>query len=101
MTNDDRFDAALRAHVFHRPFLEGEAAGGDQGGQRAGEAPAAPSPPNFASQLEASLVRDLNALATGLRPRPKKLLPERIPESAPELPPSAAEAKPASPSYAP
>lgn len=100
MTNNDRFDAALRAHVFHRPFLEGEPTGGDQAGQRAGEAPAAPSPPNFASQLEASLVRDLNALATGLRPRPKKLLPERIPESAPEPPPAAAEANPASP-YAP
>lgn len=100
MTDNDRFDAALRAHVFHRPFLDGEAASSDPAAHEADEAPAAPSVPDFASQLEASLVRDLNALAAGLRPPPKKLLPERIARSAPEPPPVAAEAQPASP-YAP
>jgi hypothetical protein len=100
VTNDDRFDAALRAHVFHRPFLEGGATVSDPVEQQPGGAPAAPTRRNFASQLEASLVRDLNALAAGLRPPPKKLLPERIPASAHEPAPAAAEAKPASP-YAP
>src|SRR4051812_28053700 len=93
MTSNNRFDAALRAHAFHRSFGEGE---------HPEEAPPEPSVaepplPDFAAELEASLMRDLNALTVGLRPPPRKLLPDRAPDAAP----TAVVAKPVSPIAAP
>ena len=88
MTNDNRFDAALRAHVFHRPFPEGEEGGARPGAPPPDQATPAPRSPDFASELEAALMRDLNTLTAGLRP--KKLLPARASLPAPAVPVAAA-----------
>ena len=66
MTSNNRFDAALRAHAFHRSFGEGD----HPGEPLPDPAPAKPPLPDFAAKLEASLTRDLNALTAGLRPPP-------------------------------
>jgi hypothetical protein len=100
MTNNNRFDAALRAHVFHRPFLDGEESAAQPVESLPEQAAAESRLPDFASELEASLMRDLNKLTAGLRP--KQLLPDRTSTPAPTVaaPPPAAEAKPQS-RYAP
>ena len=97
MTDNHRFDAALRARPLHRPAREESepTRERDDPHRRPANRPAAPAsppaPPKIASELEASLVRDLNALAAGLRPAPKKLLPD--PASAPPPSPAAASAE--------
>jgi hypothetical protein len=82
MANNNPFDAALRAHVFHRSFPGGEEPGNRSGESPRDEIPAALPSPDFAAELETALARELNAAAAGLRPLPKKLRPDR-PSSAP------------------
>src|ERR1700737_1094362 len=82
MASNNPFDAALRAHVFHRSFPGGDESCNRPGGSPRGEPAAARQPRDFAAELEMALARDLNAPTAGLRPLPKKLLPDR-PSSAP------------------
>ena len=81
MTNNNRFDAALRAHVFHRPFSKVRREAPRQAAPPAEQSTGEPRSADFASELEAALMRDLNSLAAGLRPR--KLLPDRASAPAP------------------
>ena len=87
MTNNNRFDAALRAHVFHRPLSEGEEGAAPPAALPSNRATPEPRSQDYASELEAALMRDLNTLATGLRPR--KLLPDRGSPPAPAVPAAA------------
>src|SRR6478736_3094891 len=67
LTNNNRFDAALRAHAFHRPFVDGEAGAATPGIPAAEQSTGEPRSEDFAAELEAALMRDLNSLAAGLR----------------------------------
>jgi hypothetical protein len=90
MANNNPFEAALRAHVFHRSFLGGEEAGNHSGESLPDLVSAAPRSPDFAQELETALMRDLNATAAGLRPLPKKLLLRDRPSDTPSAAPAAA-----------
>ena len=51
MTDENRFDAALRAHAFRRPVLETEG-NGEPAGEVTRQEPSSTLPPDFAAELE-------------------------------------------------